>query len=240
MKFKYLPDLDIIQWEIIRNLNSFGTKRFSEIKPDDIENDLFNYHLKFLVTKGLVVKSIEGYELSKEGKKLVHSVDSQGLVYDQFKYSVILYVLRFKDGELEILSHRNNRHPFINDVSTIAGKIRKGELVEDAANRKLFEEARLNGNFSLIGVLRKIRREKESRKVLEDTIYNVCLCNNPEGDLVEKNDFGENKWVKFFEYKKLVQKNVDFGEYDIKVIDLVESRKDNMFYFQQDMVVESY
>lgn len=54
-----------IQSEILSKLLTAETLRYSEARPENVESDLYNYHLKFLIQKGLVEKNDNGYSLVK-------------------------------------------------------------------------------------------------------------------------------------------------------------------------------
>ena len=49
-----------IQNRIISKLKNAASLRYSELWPEKVPNDLFNYHLQFLVKKGYVDKSGDG------------------------------------------------------------------------------------------------------------------------------------------------------------------------------------
>lgn len=87
-----------------------------------------------------------------------------------------------KNGKVEYLMQRRGRQPFYGDVNGIAGKLSKGEMVVDAAKRKLTEETGLDVEFQFLGVHRKIKRNTEG-ELLEDVLYHVCHAKDPLGEL---------------------------------------------------------
>ena len=46
-----------VQKKILIKLLSSDQLKYSKIKPNNIANDLFNYHLQFLLKKGLIKKT---------------------------------------------------------------------------------------------------------------------------------------------------------------------------------------
>ncbi len=234
-------DLNPTQLKILTQLNTtIDCKRYSELKLDGIENDLFNYHLQYLVSVGLVKKNTLGYEITKDGKSFMADLDAQGKKYELFRLSVIINAIKIENGIKYVLAQRRKRHPYFNDVSTISGKIKKGEFAIDAAIRKLREETGLiANNLQNIGTLRKIRTNHD-QETIEDTFYTVFYTENPTGKLITSNEFGENMWLPFNDFLKLQQKNVDLGEFDIEIMKRIREKNLDMFYFEQKSEITAY
>lgn len=234
-------NLDPTQIQILTKvLNSKGL-RYSEAKPDvEIDDDLYNYHLQFLVKKKFLKKEGGLYLLTDKAKTYVHRLDAKGEVYPYFKVSVILFVKREVDGKSEALMHERLREPYIGDVETIAGKVLWGESFEEAAKRKLEEEAGLVAEFKLIGAIRSIRRDVDN-KVIEDTIYHTCYAENPKGKLVIENEFGRNMWLDYDSASKGYSNRKVASELSDKVFeDLIIFNNHTSFYIQEEVVVEAF
>lgn len=206
-----------------------------KLKPEEIGSDKFNYHLQYLVKKGWVEKTGEVYRITQGGKKFTTNLDALGNLQQTFKVSVALYVV--KDGQ--VLMQRRARHPFYGDVTSVAGKILPGESVAAAAGRKLREETGLEANFRLLGMHRKIRRNLAG-EVVEDTFYHICQADGANGELVEKNVYGENFWAGFSEAIGYESKNSDSGKTDIEVWERIKAGNNEWFYFEEETVVEKY
>lgn len=240
MKLQYSLDIDPVQLQILTILNrSVKPYRYSELNTENIDNDLFNYHLQFLVKKNLVEKIEGGYKISASGKRLMADIDAVGKKYELFRYSITANVIKKENGKKYVLTQKRLRHPYYGDISTISGKVKKGELVIDAAKRKLKEETGLEADFKVLGLLRKMRLNK-NKDVVEDTVYNVCYAENPTGELVEKNEYGENKWYEIEEFKKLHAKNIDVGEYDKEVFERIFNENFETFHFEQISTIKDY
>jgi len=240
MKLKYSLDIDPVQLQILTILNgTLDIQRYSDLKPKDLDNDLFNYHLQFLVKKNLVNKTEKGYQISQKGKKIMSNIDAVGKKYDLFRYSITANVMKKENGKKYILGQKRLRHPYYGDISTISGKVKKGERVTDAAKRKLKEETGLEAEFKVLGLFRKIRKN-EKGEVVEDTVYNTCYAENPTGELIEKNEYGENKWYEVEEFKKLHSKNTDIGESDKEVFKRIFNENFGTFHFEQVSTIKDY
>lgn len=239
-KFEYQPDLSKIQADILsRLITSESGLRYAEIKNPETENDLYNYHLQYLVKQNLIEK-LEGiYKITSKGLILMSNFDATGKQLELFKVSVALYIFRNVGGQREILLQKRLRRPFIGDHTGISGKVLRGEKTIEAASRKLLEETGLTGKFSKIGILRKIRRDKDCT-ILEDTQYYICYAESPAGNLIQRNIFGENFWTTEKKAMTLINSNIDLGEHDISIYKRLFKKNVSVFLLDQDTIVQSY
>lgn len=81
-----------------------GERSFSELKPSDIENSLFMYHLRKLITRGIVAKGTRGYELTPEGTRWAHTLDDSYRTPHGIRMLVQLFVVR--DNQLLVSKRR--------------------------------------------------------------------------------------------------------------------------------------
>lgn len=187
-------NLPVIQNHIISKLKNANSLRYRDLKPEVTANDLFNYHLKALVSKALVSKTENGYTLSETGRAYVadvyHTSDPQ--LNRLFKVNVITIVSRLHEGVIEILSQRRNSQPSFGMVDVMGGTIVKGEDMLDGARRKLKAETGLIANFRLIGIER--RRLYKSDELFSDVLFPICYADNSEGEPIST-EYGENFWV---------------------------------------------
>lgn len=234
-----MKELSKIQNEILSKLLRSKGLRYSEAKVQNIDNDLYNYHLQFLVSKKFVEKKDGKYYLTDKGKQYVQKMDVLGRVKKYFKVSVLPYVVRTFKGKRQILLQRRLRHPYFGDIGTVSGKVHVDEKLEEAARRKLKQETGLETDFRLIGVIRKIRRDKEG-KVIEDTLYHVCYGEDPEGKLVNINKFGENFWADFTTAINYQRKNITAGKETEKVLKRISKKNIDLFYFHEDIDLKHY
>lgn len=227
--------LSEIQIQILGTLLKSNGLRYSEAYPgEEIDDDLYNYHLQFLVKRGLVEKKEGRYFLTDEGKKTVQQIDSKGNLKELFKVSVVVYITRENEGRKEILLSKRIRHPYLGDILTVSGKVHPGEKYIEAGKRKLKEETELEAKLRFVGGFRTIRRDNTG-KLFEDTVYNVCVGKNPSGKLIEKNEFGENFWASFKEAIRLQKKNVTASEVKEKIYKKVRDEELEPFYFEEEL-----
>src|ERR1700722_12123688 len=136
-----------VQNHIISKLKNARVLRYTELKPKDVPNDLFNYHLQFLVKKGFVDRKEDVYCLAAAGIKHVADPDLTGeneKIASTFKVNVITLVSRIQDGKLEILNQVRTSHPSFGKIGAMGGIVRKGESLEAGPKRNLKRETGLD------------------------------------------------------------------------------------------------
>lgn len=97
-----------IQRSIVYALAFTDAMRFSDLQPDDIENKLFNYHLKKVISAGFVVKNEDGsYSLSATGKRIGKgALESSRRLIDRAYSILFLAIRRRSDGAWLIYTRR--------------------------------------------------------------------------------------------------------------------------------------
>lgn len=184
-----------IQNHILSRLKNARSLRYSDMQPEGVPNDLYNYHLQFLVKKGYVEREDDGYRLSALGVK--HVADpvpepTANQITSLFKMNVITIVSRVLDGELQILNQVRKSNPSYGKVGVMGGVVLKGERTEDAAARKLKSETGLDARFRVVGMERRMLYTDDG--LFSDVLFPIVYADSHSGKLVDT-DFGENKWV---------------------------------------------
>lgn len=183
-----------IQRTIISRLKQADTMRYAQLKPDaDIPNDLYNYHLRKLVSDGLVEKTADGYRLSSRGQRHVADVHHTSDQDDRlFKYNVLLVVAREINGALHILNQRRTAQPSYGIVGIPGGTVLKSEPLLDGAARKLKQETSLLGTFRYLGTERRVTYT--GAQLFSDILFPFCLSTDASGEPTST-EFGDNFWV---------------------------------------------
>jgi len=143
-----------IQLDILRKMLQAPESRYSDLKPKEIESNLFLYHLGQLKKIGLIEKQDKSYVLTRAGKHFADTTTLKTMkVRVQPKIITILCVKR-SDGAW--LTLRRTHQPFTGHVGFPSGKIHYGERLDEAAVRELREKTglehvslRLRGNVSM-------------------------------------------------------------------------------------------
>lgn len=186
----------IVQNHILSKLKNAKRLRYSDLQPARTSNDLFNYHLQTLVKRGFVERSEEGYALSSRG--IWHVADplngsGTSTATHLFKINAITILSRIREGHIEILNQVRTSHPSYGKIGGLGGVVRKGEPLEEAATRKLFEETGLRAQFKLVGMERRFLYKND--ELFTDMLFPICYANAYEGELQQESEFGTNIWV---------------------------------------------
>ena len=185
-----------IQNHIVSRLKNAKLLRYSELQQKGVPNDLFNYHLQFLVKKGYVDRLEEGYSLSENGVKHVAdfnpAIDDSGTA-NLFKVNVLTVVSRIHDKKIQILNQIRTSNPSYGKVGVMGGVVRKGESLEDAATRKLKVETGLEAQFKIVGIQRRIMYVKG--ELFSDVVFPIAYSDESFEELLEDTEYGHNMWV---------------------------------------------
>jgi 8-oxo-dGTP pyrophosphatase MutT (NUDIX family) len=216
-----------IQNHILSKLKNAKSLRYSELQPvkgdpvcadfksGKVPNDLFNYHLQFLVKKGFLEKisgekggkkgdADAGYTLSKIGLKYVADPflpSDKPEITSLFKVNVLTVVSRKIGGRIQILNQLRTSQPSYGKIGVPGGVVRKTEFIEEAASRKLKIETGLEAQFRLVGMQRRIMYK--DGELFSDVYFPIAYAHDDgsgkpgtgiTGELVDT-EYGKNMWV---------------------------------------------
>ena len=235
-----LQKLSPIQNHILSRLKNAKSLRYSELSPEKVPNDLFNYHLQYLVKKRFVDKHDRGYSLSSTGIKYVADpYPKNDAITSLFKINVITIVSRVVDRKIEILNQLRKSNPSYGKVGVMGGVVLKGELIEPAATRKLKQETGLDARFRLVGCERRIMYR--SGELFSDLMFPIAYADSCSGKLEIDTAFGHNMWVPIDEAIKNESSEFDFIESIGIVLKAIKRKKINTlpFFFEQNIQSDS-
>lgn len=156
-----------IAQHILVELTRHSTRRYSELRPDGVEGNLFSYHLDGLVKDGLVEKGDQAYRLTVKGKQLVGTLSLEtGRTRRQPKILTAV-VARNEAGEWLLVRWR--REPNTGLVSLPHGMMHYGRTAAEMAAVELAEKAGLVANeLKHVGevYVRGMRGEEVDRHML--------------------------------------------------------------------------
>lgn len=170
-----------IQLEILQYLLFHPKSRFSEVKPQEMDNSKFTFHMDQLIDQGLVNKTPDGtYRLSPYGKDEANRFDPDAdLPRIQSKVSAIFCCKNTQTGKW--LQYTRKKEPYFDHQGFPTGKVQLGENFTQTAERELQEETGLVGKATLLTIIHVIVKDKKTDDLLEDKVMGVCLIEDPEG-----------------------------------------------------------
>lgn len=181
-----------IQRTIVYTLAFSAGMRFSDLKPDDLENKAFNYHLKKVVSAGYVEKTGEGlYTLTSEGRRVGKgALKKQSRLIDR-AYSVLLLAIRRESDGAWLLVKRKSQ-PLLGLTGFMNAQPTFNNDTTQTAADVCREQTGLSGTFVVHGHgYFRIFREGS----LESFIHFTLLrCTEIQGELLQNSELAEYYW----------------------------------------------
>lgn len=182
----------VIQRDIVKKLTLSGSARFSELKPKNIESNLFMYHLNQLKKRDMVAKNGTTYSLTSVARMYVDRANLEKLVFRV--QPKIVSILAIKSSKQNWLLLERTHEPHMNRVGFPSGKLHYGETLEDSAVRELEEKAGLTGvDLTLAGSV--AMRFLKGDQVINHTIGNIFTAElASEPDVTVESPFWKSYW----------------------------------------------
>lgn len=229
-----MKQLHDIQLGILGKLLFADTLRYTQMKPSaDIENNTYDFHVKQLLESGLITKSSNSYSLTDKGKEYANRIDTESnKIQMQAKLSAWICCLRERHGKQEILFGTRMKQPFYGKQGFVAGKIKLGESVLEAAKRELYEETHLAGEPELVLVRHYRVFSKSDQKLLEDKFMFLCLVHEPSGEMLS-NEEVKLEWVNLEEVRAKITNPFEDIEHLLDIIGFISSYKQKQVKFEE-------
>ena len=181
-----------IQRAIVYRLALSHELHFTELKPDQIENKLFTYHLHKVEKAGYVKKDSNGlYTLTPEGRRLgIRVLQSQQALIDQPE-SVLFLVIRRKSDNAWLL-YKRKTHPLIDRVGFMHTTPNATEESIDTAKTACKAATGLDCTFKVLGG--GYFRVYEKDELQSFTHFSLPICEDAKGDLVQNDEYADYYW----------------------------------------------
>jgi ADP-ribose pyrophosphatase YjhB (NUDIX family) len=147
----YTGGMHWIQRHILVTLVRHSRGRYSQLRPDGVEGNLFLYHLDGLIKDKLVEKVGRDYQLTAGGLRFVASLSLKTEKTRQQPLVLTAVVCQNEAGE-HLLS-RWVRQPNAGLISLPHGMVHYGRTLHDMAATELAEKAGLTGQLHYRGVV---------------------------------------------------------------------------------------
>ncbi len=180
-----------IQQSIVHKLAFADRLRFSELKPDDIENKLFDYHLKKAIRAGYVTKTDDGlYTLTHEGRKKDITSYKKVDVNLVRAHSTLILIIRRQDGAW--LLYQRHTHPLRGLNGFMHCTPSSTESSSEQAAKECKEKTGLQGDFKVLG--NGYFRIFEGENLESFTHFTLLFCDDIRGELVQNSDYAKYFW----------------------------------------------
>ena len=181
-----------LQQSIVETLSTRDELSFSELKPDEVDNKLFTYHLKIVIREGFVEKTNKGhYRLTPTGQKLWRRMREKPEVISIRAFSILFLVVRRSDGAW--LLYKRNTHPLKDKVGFMHVVPKASEQVNETATREVYERTGLTCSFSVAGC--GFFHTYHDDNIDGFTNFTLMLCDVPFGQLTPNDRSADYFWV---------------------------------------------
>lgn len=123
-----------IQRHIVLSLRQYGALSYQTLKPDGIEGNAYNYHLRLLKKAGLIVVKESHYELSPTGFLVAdaYSSTTKRLMLRPHMYTMLCVT----SGD-KVLLYEATRAPLKGYISFPSGKLHFGDSITQSIAREM-------------------------------------------------------------------------------------------------------
>lgn len=181
-----------LQQHILGRLIRHETQRYADLKPHEVEGNLFMYHLRQLMKAGWVGKREDGlYELTADGQHYADTLSLKTFSPRVQPRLVTLMVCRDADGRY--LFFRRRRQPLLGMAGFPYGKIHLGESIGDAAARELREKTGLAAELTHRGDGYVTIYHDE--QLISQILFHLFYGENPTGKLLPDTTAGKPFWA---------------------------------------------
>ena len=209
------------QQHILSQLMRHETRRYADLKPAEVEGNLFMYHLRAVMREKLVVKRDDGlYELTPEGKRYVDTLSLTTFKPRAQPRIVTLIVCHNDVGQY--LFYRRRRQPMLGMAGFPYGKVHLGEPIKEAAARELKEKTGLEAVLAHRGD--GYITIYDGEEPVSQIMFHLFYGENPTGTLLPDSTSGKPFWSKPEDLNEATIPSV------FDLIKLIDANPDSRFF----------
>jgi len=198
-----------IRRSILDELATAEYMRYGQLKPKDLDGNVFNYHLKALIVDDLIQKSETGeYILTQRGRDyIVHRNEDLA----QSAHSIFLIVLK---KESEYLLRRRDIQPLIGYTGFIHGEPEVGIDIIQTATKRLYDKTGIkNVELSVAGSVLIAQHQSDE---LQSFSHAIIIYGQTQQNIeVDHDTTGHNFWGQLDSVEKILPSCTDI----VKMID---------------------
>jgi len=181
-----------LQRGIVYRLALEDNLRFSDLRPDTVDNKLFTYHLKKVVSAGYVYKGEEGrYQLTAEGRRLGIRVLSDFQTLADRAHSVLFLVIR-REGDGAWMLYKRKIQPLVHRVGFMHCTPNAEESILQTARVTCKQRTGLDCTFTSLG--NGYFRMRSGEELESFTHFTLLVCEDAQGELIQGNEYSEYYW----------------------------------------------
>lgn len=129
---RYILD-KLIYTEFLRN---------RDMRPPNVESNLYQYHLKELIKEGYILKNTPYYTLALKGLRFADLYSSELKKTRPQPKLITISIIKDQEGHIALI--QRDKQPFIGTYHLPSGKIHEDETAKEAAERELVEKLGLH------------------------------------------------------------------------------------------------
>lgn len=180
-----------IQREILKRLSTATECRYIELKPENVDGNLFMYHLKQLIQEGYIKKTEKAYTLTKEGKRYVGALSLSTGKTTQIPKVMVMVYCENKKGEQ--LLYKWNRQPYLGHTSLPFSRVRYGQSISDAVSENIKNKTNLEGKTEYAGDIYVIVKNDDGSTVTH-YLAHIFILDKIKGELYADGLTGKPFW----------------------------------------------
>lgn len=173
-----------IQRHIVSVLMYQKVARFRDMRPKNVDTNLYSYHLKLLIKNNYVQKTDSGYVLGKNGILYVDRVSTSTLKVRTQPKIIVMLVVQNSEGDL-LLYHRE-RQPFAHQWTLPYGKLHLDDETLLAAAHREAREKLHHDNDTIRHSGDCYIRIKDGKETIMSTLAHVFRMEADELELDER------------------------------------------------------
>lgn len=127
-----------IQRKILERLMTSESLRFSDLKPDGMESNIFMYHLGRLQHQEFIVKTKDGYGLAHKGLQYVDGLQSGTL--KPYRQPKLIAIMILENDEGQFLLAERKTQPYVGTRMFMSGTQHFNESYVEQPKRELEEK----------------------------------------------------------------------------------------------------
>jgi hypothetical protein len=217
-----------IQKSIINKLNQAHSLSFSKLKPDDLDNKLFSYHLNIVQVDDFVEKVDKTYRLTPTGKLMWRQLTQKPEQLSKRAYSVLILAIKNKTSG-EWLVYKRRRHPLIGKVGFMHATPSHEVSAVESAKNECFNKTGLSCDFKYRGG--GFFRIKNGDELQSFTNFSLFFASTEQSKLSVNDEDAEYFWISEPElHKQQLLPNMP---------SLLDSLADNQLFFTDKDILGS-